>query len=85
MLNCKFNAGLVQKSSVLEELVSKHDVICLQEHLLSQLSFGLSDTSDKVTYHGSPAKQNSADDRTSGGLMTYANSTLLLPLVESYD
>ena len=42
-LTLNINGGFVQKSSVLDELVSKHDVICLQEHLLSKLSISLLD------------------------------------------
>lgn len=75
-LTLNINGWFVQKSSVLDELLSKHDVICLQEHLLSKLSISLLDTKDGFTCYAAPAKQNSAGGRPSGCLVTYVNSAL---------
>ena len=55
-LTLDINGGFVQKSSVLDELVSKHDVICLQEHLLSELSISLLDTKEGFTCYATPTK-----------------------------
>ena len=58
-------------------------MICLQEHLLSQLSLSLLDTRDKFPCYASPAKQKRADGRPPGGLVTYVNSAISSLLVES--
>ena len=84
-LTLDINGGFVQKSSVLDELVSKHDVICLQEHLLSELSISLLDTKEGFTCYATPAKQNSAGGRPSVGLAAYVNFALRSVLVESSD
>ena len=80
-LTLNSNFGLVQKPSVFDELQSKHDVICSQGYLLSQLSVSHFET----TCYATPAKQNSADGRPSGGLVTYVNSTLRSMFVDSSD
>ena len=84
-LTLNIEGGLVQRSAVLDELVSKHGAICLLEHILSQLSLSLLDTRDKLTCCVSPAEQNKVDGRPLGGLVTDVNSILRSLLVESCD
>lgn len=83
ILTLNINGGFVQNSSVLYELVSEHDVTCLQEHLLSELSIILLDTKEGFIWYATLTKQNSAGGRPSGGLATEVNSTLRSVLVES--
>jgi len=47
----------------------KHDVICIQDYLLSQLSLSLLDIKDKLTCYESSAKRNRGGDRLPGGFV----------------
>ena len=75
-LSWNINGGLIKKKPILENILHNHDILCLQEHFLTNHSLSLLDISSTFKTFSVPAKRSASKGRASGGIATYVASNL---------
>lgn len=73
------------KLSLLSDLVTKHSIICIQEHLVTADHSAILDRFPGKDYFLQPAIRNSSVGRPSGGILIIADSNLQCTLIDSCD
>lgn len=84
VVSWNLNGGVVDKMPLLEGLLCYNDVLCVQEHFLSNQAVSLLELNDGVKVFATPAK-SSGRGRPSGGIAILVSSRLNPILYKSSD
>ena len=74
---------LLNRSVFIEDLLSRYDIVCLQEHFATSLSLPLLNLSPNHQVFTVAAKRSRTHGRPSGGLATYVRSSLSTSMFDS--
>ena len=85
LISWNINGNFSERSLVVDQFVNKYNVICLQEHFITEAGINLLNLWPSYSVFSVPAKRSSPRGRPSGGIATLVSNRLACEVYENSD